>query len=243
MHLLVTRPETEAQRLGQDLQQRGHTVSFAPMLTMRPLSPELETAGIDAVVATSQNALRAVAQRPELAALRRSRLFSVGPATGALARELGFKNVIEGPAGINELVDLIAEAPSVSHVLYLAGDVTAADLPGLLATRGIASRKAVVYDMDEVSALPDAVAGAIRNSQLDGIFLMSPRTSRVLVKLLQQSGLVEAAGGLNFYCLSSAVAAPLDALRGAYIMVARLPNSQEILALLDQISSSSERKP
>lgn len=241
MHVLVTRPETEADGLRQALDQRGHTVSLAPLLEARARRLHIDATDIQATIATSRNALRALTGQPALETIRLRPLFAVGPATGALARELGFTHVVEGPAGGKELAGIIAAnaQPELGALLYIAGDVVAFDLAPALEARGYQCHKAIVYEMVEATAFPAATRASIAAHALDAVVLMSPRTATVFVRLVLAAGLENSARRLKFLCLSQSVATPLEPLAPPSIAVARMPNSEEILALIDQISSKS----
>ncbi len=242
MYVLVTRPEADADGLRQSLEQRGHRVSLAPLLEMKPRILDATAAtGTQATIATSRNALRALSGQPVLSTLQNRPLFAVGPATGALARDLGFISVIEGPAGGKELARIIAAntTPSRGPLLYLAGDQVAFDMSEALQANGYACRKVTAYEMVEASSLPAPVLSDLASSKIDAVILMSPRTAQVFVRLAEAAGLTPVARNLKFLCLSNTVAKPMQRLAPPAIAVAKMPNSEEILALIDQISSRS----
>ena len=69
MHLLVTRPESDADPMRVRLEAMGHRVSLCPLITIE-LAPDaaVHLDGVQALVATSRNGLDAVAEGPGLAA-------------------------------------------------------------------------------------------------------------------------------------------------------------------------------
>ena len=60
MHLLVTRPETEAARTTRQLEAMGHRVTIAPLLEIVTETPPLDIRGVQALVLTSRNAVHAL---------------------------------------------------------------------------------------------------------------------------------------------------------------------------------------
>jgi uroporphyrinogen-III synthase len=234
MHVLVTRPEAESAELKNKLEAMGHTVSSCPLLTIAYDAPPLNLQGIQAFIATSRNGLQGLARSPEIAFARSLPLFAVGPGTAALARDLGFSSVIEGPGRAEDLVPLIAASlePDGGPLLHASGDKIAFDLVGALAAQGFDVRREIVYRSVATAALDARVAAAIKAGTVDAVILMSPRTANVFMDLVAAAGLSAEARRLRFYCLSTAVADTLAPLGASKVKVARQPNSEEMLAAL-----------
>ncbi|MGI9403655.1 MAG: uroporphyrinogen-III synthase, partial [Hyphomicrobium sp.] len=148
MHVLVTRPEPDASELTAQLEALGHAVTVEPLLRIK-LMPIAANAfeGAQAVIATSRNGLRALAESPARPAALKLPIFAVGPGTADFARTLGFARVIEGAETARDLVPLIADEiePAAGSVVHLAGEFLAFDLAAALDGEGIAVRKVIVY--------------------------------------------------------------------------------------------------
>jgi len=234
MHLLLTRPDPgpEPDALEAGLVARGHTVTRAPLLAVQFTGAMPPLAGVQALIATSRNALRAVAPIAEPALALP--LLAVGPATSALARALGFRTVVEGPGDGRGLADVIATslAASGGDLVHLAGDVLAFDLAAALAPLDFRVRTEQVYRTEPAPNLPAAAAEALERGSLDGVVLMSPRTAKIYARLVTDAGLAAATGKPLHFCLSDAVRSALAPLGTVRAAVARAPNSQEMLALI-----------
>jgi uroporphyrinogen-III synthase len=241
MHILVTRPETEALKTKRKLETMGHRVSLAPMLVIAHDLPALDLRGVQAIVLTSRNSVRALADRPDRTALLEIPVISVGKGTGTAARECGFNVAWEGDAGGAELAGRIASAldPRTGCLLHVSGDTIAFDLEKALAPSGFDIRRAVVYRSLPATTLPPEVDAALRHGNLDAVLLMSPRTAGTWVELVEAAGLKAEASRLAHLCLSPGVAARLLDLAPPVIHVARQPNEEEMLALVARLSSSS----
>jgi uroporphyrinogen-III synthase len=95
--VLVTRPAPDNEATAAALRAQGFDVVLAPMLRFETLSLEDETeADYAGVIATSANALRAIADNPIRARLTALPLFTVGEHTAAAARAIGFQDVVVG---------------------------------------------------------------------------------------------------------------------------------------------------
>ena len=91
MRVLVTRPIDDAQETAAQLASRGHEAIIAPLLEIRYAEgPDIALDGVQGVLATSSNGVRALARRTSR---RNVSIFAVGTHTAAIARELGFQRV------------------------------------------------------------------------------------------------------------------------------------------------------
>jgi uroporphyrinogen-III synthase len=241
MRVLVTRPEPDARDEMEALAARGHEGVSAPLLVIeltKDVAIDLDDA--QALIITSKNALRALAHHPALAAARMLPLFAVGESSARAARELGFIIVIEGPGNGAGLAELIANRadPQRGRLVHLAGETLAFDLKSALAARGFSVSAPVLYRAVPASELPERAVRCLRNGTLDGVILMSPRTARTFVALLERYGALTQGKHLVCYCISEAVAEVL-APRGFRVRVAANKREEDVLALLDSEAASS----
>lgn len=242
MHLLLTRPEADAEATRQRLEAAGHTVTLEPMLTIEPIATGgLELTGVQALVVTSRNALRMLARLPELAEARRLPLLTVGPGTAAEARALGFERIEAGAAGARELAVLVTARfePGAGALLHLAGETLAFDLAAALTAAGYEMRTAALYRAVTRTSLAPATAHLLRQGAIDGVLLMSPRTATIYQSLIRKGDLLSAAGNVVHLCLSQAVAAALTPLGSVQCAVAAAPNLEEMLALIASVAAQS----
>lgn len=231
MRLLVTRPEPESEALAAILRAAGHDVLIEPMLVVTPVvNVALPRAGVDALLVTSANALRALEHHPEIARLMPLPLFAVGNATAELARRIGFRSVTAGPGTAPELVPILSAALGPgSTILHLAGDVLAADLSTPVEKAGLILRSAVVYQTVERQAFSAGTLAALRDGAIDAVTILSPRTARVFATLCRSSGLT--IEYTTVYCLSAACASGLGD-RAPRVRIAERPALALLLALI-----------
>lgn len=242
MRVLVTRPKADAADLAAQIAALGHEVVTEPMLQIVPLAIDgAAFDGAQAIIATSRNGLRALAVTDALARVRTLPIFTVGPGTTELAREIGFRTVIEGAGTGRDLV-----APIIRHcdatkgvLVHVAGETLAYNLSGALAADGITVRTVTAYRAEPVTALSDETVRAIGAGDLDAVILMSPRTAEIFAKLVDAAGLTQTARRLACICLSRAVAAGLSGLSPSRIEIAEAPNSSALLAALGRVATHS----
>lgn len=167
MAILVTRPQPDTTRTAAVLRARGFEVLAAPMLRFEKVMLSIDSdADFGAVIVTSSNALRALADQPVQATLLHLPLIAVGDRTAEAARDLGFAKVVSAEGDAAALRDLLTESSKskllnkTRPLLYLAGADLARDLAGELGARGFTVVTQTTYRMMPVADLPDDVAAA-----------------------------------------------------------------------------------
>ena len=236
MRLLVTRPEPDALKLRAALEARDHDATVEPLLTVSFEDPsDIDLDGVQALIATSRNALRALKSHRILAPARLLPLFAVGRATAAEARAAGFQMVVTGAGSVEQLVAHITSVaePSAGLLLYLSGDTLAGDLPGELELQGFRVVQRIVYRMQAATALSDDTIEQLADGEIEGVILMSPRTAAVYAALMRKHGLIAVTRDLIHFCLSDQVARRLVPLGGVPTEIADAPTLEEMLALID----------
>jgi uroporphyrinogen-III synthase len=241
MRILVTRPEPDATKQVEKLAARGHEGIAAPMLDIELLpGTPLELDGVQALIVTSRNALRALESHPERERAAELPLFAVGEASAFTAQSIGFADVTSGVGTGQALATLIARMvePESGTLLHISGDFRAFDIKGALEAKGFTVEQALLYRSHPVTELPSGAVAALKRGALDAAIFMSPRTARIFTELAARHGLVTQAKGLVCYCLSQAVAGGLAPL-GVRTRIAASPSEEDVLALLDAETASS----
>lgn len=241
MRILVTRPEPDAQAQAETLAARGHEAVLAPLLIVETIpGAPLGLNGAQAVIVTSRNTLRALADHPDREQALRLPLFAVGEASAVKAMKLGFADVTAGTNTAQGLLPLIAGAldPKAGPLVHLSGENLAFDLKAALEAQGFKVARQILYRAVPAPELPAEALAALREGRLDAAIFMSPRTAQTFADLLDLHGAVTQGKRLVCYCLSQAVAEVLMPHRFA-VRVAASPREEDVLALLDADSASS----
>lgn len=240
MHILVTRPESDAAALRKQLEALGHTVTVEPLLRIYPLPVAAhavdEVAGL---VATSRNALRTLAKSPAIDKARKLPLIAVGRGTTQIAHELGFARVIGGSGSAADLVPTIVQTAGElkGPLAHVRGEEVAFDLRGALQEHGIELREIVSYHAVAATGLQPLTRDLLARGAIDAVILMSPRTGSIFARLIAAEGLQKAAQKLALFCLSPAVAAAVEPLAPARVEVAKSPDSAALLAAVTRVAT------
>jgi uroporphyrinogen-III synthase len=243
MRVLITRPEHDAADLKSRIEALGCEVTVAPLLEIVfkeiPADALKDAIG---VIATSRNGLKALAASPALASARSLPLFAVGPATEALARELGFATVIIGAGTAAGLVPVLEKYAGVNAkpFVHLSGDHQAFDLSAALKPRSIPLRRVEAYQSVAAKTLAAQVTHLLKRKELDAVILMSPRTARVWADLVRALPDKPDLTQVTHVCLSPAVAQALQPLAPVRTEISAAPNAIEIVALVYRLARSSK---
>ena len=231
--LIVTRPWEDGAAIAARLEERGIEPVLEPLLRISfKDGPRPRTSGVQALLATSANGVRAWVHRRGPTDLP---VFAIGDATEREARRLGFATVTSAGGDVADLARLVTERvrPDGGALVHAAGSKVAGDLSGHLKKAGFTYRRAVLYAAQPATAFTDATARLLGDGAVDGVLLFSPRTAATFVTLVRAAGLVAACKGLTAYCLSSPVAAEIASLGWGRVRIATQPDQDSLLALVD----------
>ena len=232
MRLLLTRPSEDAEHLAALLRQRGHEPVLAPLMELRIHAGDvLPLDGVQAILATSANGIRALVTRT---ARRDVPIYAVGPQTEESARKAGFAIVHNADGDAGTLVELVAATARSENgaLFHAAGAETAGHVRARLEVLGFRVDSPVLYEMVAPAILPLAAREVLSQGRLDGVLLFSPRSATIFAGLVADSGLAPACRSLDAYCISKATAEALGGLVFRRVHVAGAPNQDAMLALI-----------
>jgi len=238
MRLMLTRAKADAADTLDQLRSADQTVLHEPLLTILP-GPDADAVaavvldGVQALLATSSNGVRAMASWPE--ALRIP-LYAVGDATARTARELGFNQVDSADGDVGTLSKLVKAKlkPAGGPVVHGAGTVRAGDLAGDLEAAGFQVRRLALYKAETAAKFTSPAEAFLKADKPGGVLLYSPRTAATFAALVKKAGLQGKLGHITAYCLSPAVSQQLQGLGLGGVAVAEAPREDKLLALLDK---------
>ena len=232
MRILVTRPEEDTAEISQKLRAMGHEVIAAPLLRIQFFDgPEIALGGVQAILATSANGVRAIARRTSR---RDVPLFAVGPQTEAEARAAGFTHIKNAHGDGAALARATAgwAKPEAGALLHAAGAEAPKLLVADLQKSGFTVRREVLYEAQAARHLPNAAAQALKAGALDAVMHFSSRSAKIFADCVTREGLGAHCEKLIALCISEAAATALSPLHFRETRVAKAPNQEALLALL-----------
>jgi uroporphyrinogen-III synthase len=229
MRLLVTRPEPDNARTAAALRATGHEVVLAPLLHIEAV-PDVNLGAPPwaAILLTSANGARVIADHPRRAELMALPVLTVGCSSADAARAAGFTDVTSADGDASGLARLAAQrfAGVRQPLLYLAGE----DRSGELAVPSLGVRTVVVYRAAKARKFPPAVRTELEQGDIDGVLHFSRRSVESYLDCGRDLG--GPALRLTHYCLSARAAEPLRLAGAMQIHVAPQPDEASLLALV-----------
>ena len=241
MQALVTRPHEESQSLAAALAARGVGAVIEPMMEVHYcVAAPLELASVQAILCTSANGVRALAQATSERGLP---LLAVGENTASRARAEGFPAVASANGGGADLVRLAAARlrPQDGRLLHVAGTVVAGDLVGALRAHGFVIDRTVLYEVRPAGVLSAPAVCALRDGMIDFALFFSPRTAAIFVGLAGIAGVAGCSRRITALAISAAVDAALVDLPWRDRRVAARPNQPALLDTLDVLLAERRR--
>ena len=145
--------------------------------------PPLDLEGVQALLCTSANGVRATAARTTGRDLP---VLAVGDATARAARDEGFAQV-ESARGDVESLARLAKArldPAAGRLFHAAGSAVAGDLAGDLGSAGFRVERHVLYAAEPVHRTGPDTAEGLYAGTIDAVLFFSPRTAQSFVKVV-----------------------------------------------------------
>ena len=229
MRILVTRPQEDSREISQTLEAMGHDVVAAPLLHIQFYDgPEISLDGVQAILATSANGIRALVRRT---ARRDIAVFAVGPQTTQEARAAGFANVRNADGDSRALAEAVARwtTPAKGVLLHVCGEDAPGTLVESLARQGFAARRETLYAIAPATALPPDARAALIGDAVDAVLFFSPVSAKIFLQVC--AGMQTAK--LIALCISPATAAVLPPGSFAQVCIAAAPNQAALLALVE----------
>jgi uroporphyrinogen-III synthase len=237
---LVTRPREEAEALAAALNARGVEALIEPMMQIRFRDAVLDLGGVQAVLCTSANGVRALARAT---GERDVPLFAVGDTTASRARAEGFARVASAGGDVADLARLAGErlGPRDGRLLHVCGRDVAGDLAGTLRQHGFCVERKVLYEARPVPALSPAAVRALAAGEVDFTLFFSPRSAAIFARLAEAGGVAQRCTTVIAVSISAAADAALDSIPWRERRVAPRPDQPALLDLLDRIVAERRR--
>jgi uroporphyrinogen-III synthase len=235
LRALITRPRSEADALAAALARRGIVATVEPLIEIRfaaAAAPDLS--GVQAVLCTSANGVRALAQA---STERGVPLFAVGDVTASRARAEGFLSVESAGGDAGDLARLVCARlhPGAGRLVHVAGNAVAGDLAGALRGAGFAVDRAVLYEARPVARLSEAAIAAFAAGEIGVALFFSPRTAVIFARLAAACGVVEMLDAVDAVSISPGADAALAGLPFRERLIAAAPTQAAMLDRVDAL--------
>ncbi len=243
MHVLVTRPQLDAQPLIAALENLGHQVSHLPLLDIVFLdSVKIPNLNFQAALITSANGARALAHNKKnnerQIDLSKVKAITVGPASAKAATQAGFKDVVQTKLGdVNGIIDYVNTnlSPDNGPLFYPSGTKTTGNLQSILLKTGFTVERSILYKAKRLEKLSPDIIDSIQGGRIKGVLLFSPRTAKIWLSVTKSCIDESRLAKLGHFCLSQNVANVLVNEFGndCDITICKKPDTQNMLAAIN----------
>lgn len=218
LRVAVTRAEPEAAATAARVRAMGAEPVMAPLLSIGPVRFDTGLAGVQALLFTSSNGVRAFAAATTA---RAARVLAVGDATAEAARAAGFADVRSAGGDVKALAALAREtlSPDGGALLHISGAHAAGDIVGELKRAGFVAERRVAYEAHAAATLPETL-----KQPVDVVLFHSGRAAEAFVALGAPNSAAMAAA-----CISQAAADVAAQAKWARLIVAPRPRDPDLL--------------
>ena len=239
MRILVTRPGEDGIALAELLNVSGIDSIVDPLMSIQQIhGPQLKLEGVQALLLTSANGVRALVNR---SSRRDIPIYAVGEATARTARKFGFSQVHSADGNVDMLVDLVENIlkPEDGSLLHIAGSSIAGDLIKSLSNRGFQCSRVILYKTNNSRRLLDSTIADIKQNKIDAVMLYSPRSAEIFVNLIRKARLVRSCQKIILICLSDAVYKKTLKIQWKAVKTSTEPNQGAIIELASVLAGNS----
>lgn len=235
--VLLLRPEGQARASAARLQDLGHEVLVAPVLSLQATNAPAPPGPFAAAIVTSPNAL------PALRSLQARDLpiFAVGRRSGSTLAEAGFSKVACAPDAAS-LAGVVIDRMAPARLLLIQGRDRKAEPEASLVQAGFEIVTWEVYRAVAATHLAEGARDALADGSVDTVLHFSRRSAETALALARAAGLEAEFAALRHLCLSNDVAHGLQGLERVSVEVAARPEEDALLALLSRESQARSRR-
>jgi uroporphyrinogen-III synthase len=228
LRVLITRSDPDP--IAARVRARGGEPILAPVLNIRDRAADVGLDGVQALLFTSANGVRAFARQTHI---RTTPALCVGDATAQTARDAGFGDVRSADGDAQSLVHHAARTLSrnAGLVVHVSGADVSTDLAAALAECGFSTERRIFYEAVAAATLPRNVVARLeaKPPALDLVLLHSRRAAQTFCTLARAAA-PGATGQLVAACLSPGVAEAARESRWRRVIVASAPREEALLA-------------
>ncbi|MEM0985383.1 MAG: uroporphyrinogen-III synthase [Pseudomonadota bacterium] len=232
--VIVTRAQPGCAETAVGLAALSYRPIQSPVLVLASVSPppDLPLSGLQGLVFTSANGVRAYAEQADMRDLK---AWCVGPATVAAAERAGFQNAVSADGDASDLARMItAHAdPREGALLHVANTAAAGALVQTLKSAGFVAHFAGLYSPNAATTLSEEAEETLRRGVVSAVLIHSAKGAEAFASLASgavREGLEMAAA----VSVSERAAAPVAHLPWRRRVTAHAPNETALLAALAQ---------
>ena len=199
--------------LTNKLGKLNYKIKDYPILNVKKIyTKEIKINDNDVVITSSFNSIYYLST---LTQNRTFLLYTLGKAATLLAKELGFKNIIEctGDSGsmlLNFIKNNKNKIINRGNVIYAGAKEISFNLPKELNSLGYKVKRYKIYSTEAINQFSSSFLNLVKNKNVSWIVLLSSKGAKAFQANAKKSFNEEELSSINFACISSNVAENLN---------------------------------
>ena len=203
---LITRGSQDSESLEIKLRALSLSPLVDPLIKVTFLKgAELKLEGVQALLMTSANGVRAFVKRSKS---RNLIVYAVGDGTANEAKNQGFSSVKSASGDVVALTKLVNKfvKPENGLLYHIRGSHVAGNLKQQLISHGYKYRSDILYHVTEAEGFSQHTITSFYARKIGAVLLYSPRTAKIFCKLIKAESIGGKLDSVVAFCLSESVA-------------------------------------
>ena len=228
MHILLTRPLEDCSEMIIKFQSLGHRVSHLPLLIIEKINhEEVNFLDYGAIIFTSANAVKFL----NLNTLNKNIMcFCVGDMTEKKARSAGFQNTISAEGNVSNLKEIILQNYDFKNkpILYVSGEMIAADLDQQLLNEGYNIKRIINYRVSHNQGFDENFVRELKANMPDLVYVYSQNSALSFLNFIKIHQIENAWMNTNLMCIGEKTSSILNEIKWKKIFLFN-PGEEEFL--------------
>ena len=228
MHVLLTRPLEDCSEMIIKFQSLGHRVSHLPLLIIEKINhEEVNFLDYHAIIFTSANAVKYL----NLSTLNKNIMcFCVGDMTEKKARSVGFQNTISAEGNVSNLKEIILQNYDLKNkpILYVSGEMIAADLDQQLLNEGYNIKRIINYRVSHNQGFDENFVKELKVNMPDLVYVYSQNSASSFLNFIKTHQIENAWMNTNLMCIGEKTSSILNEIKWKKIFLFN-PGEEEFL--------------
>tara|TARA_B100001540_G_scaffold301535_1_gene308108 strand:- start:356 stop:1054 length:699 start_codon:yes stop_codon:yes gene_type:complete len=228
MHILLTRPLEDCSEMILKFQNLGHQVSHLPLISIEKINYEkINFSEYGGIIFTSSNAVKFL----NLEKLDKNiKCFCVGNSTEKKARSVGFQNTISAEGNVLNLKELILQNHETKEkkLLYISGEIIAADLHQELSSEGFTIKRIINYRANHNQKFNENFIKELKSNIPDIVYVYSQNSASSFLNFIKIYQTENLWMNTNLMCIGEKTSTILNEIKWKKIFLFN-PGEEEFL--------------
>ena len=213
MHILLTRPLEDCNKMILKFKSLGHNVSHLPLISIEGLKYEsLNFSDFKGIVFTSANAIKFLDVKN---IDKKLNCFCVGSATEKKARSAGFQNVFAADGNVNNLKELILLNFNTSDgkLLYVSGEIISSNLDQNLISEGYNIKRVIDYRTNPIEKFEQSFIDKLKIKMPEIVHIYSQNSAINFLNVIKNYQLESLWMNTNLMCIGEKTSSILNEIK------------------------------